>query len=292
MTTKTANKPITLAARKTWNQQKWGAYVREGLNDAATGVIKAGVRMLQFKEEAKCCKGGSEFSSLCEKLFNLSPSMASRWVKIGQSSNVLLKKSKNLPTSFEALYLVSTLSDEEINQGIEDGIITQESTQKDIKKLKQGPTAKRGSTVIANVRQRIEDDEKWEKLLEKYDNEDLATAVWDKIIIEKDAEKIQSGKFDKKRMAKKLYGDTNDPNMLPSQVASALGLDADEISTILGLKKKVKRSYVFEITEDVVQLEKELENPADEDAMRSTEAKKLYNKFKRIVELWSEIIGE
>ncbi len=42
----------------------------------------------------------------------------------------------------------------------------------------------------------------WEKLLEKYDNEDLAAAVWYKIINEKDAEKIQSGKFDKERMTK------------------------------------------------------------------------------------------
>lgn len=295
-------KKVTATARKGWTQDKWVTYVSEGLTNAAEGIVQAGTRMHEFKTQSKCCKGGSEFGRLAEEKFGMHPSMSSRWARIGENSRKLLVATKNLPNSMEAVYLVSTLTEDQIEQGIKDGVITHEATQKEIKQLKVDmsvPPPTKDKPPQDAPGPNGNEDEEWQALLEEFDNnEDLCTAIWDEVIDKQEAKKIQQGKVNVKKMAKKLYGNVDDPNMLPSQVASILNLDENEAIGIIGIKVRApsnvrpKKSYVFEITDDVKQLEKELENPNDAEAMRSEEARQLYEKFKRIVELWSEIIEE
>ncbi len=276
---------------KGWNVTQWTKYVNEGLNGAAKSIIQAGIRMYEFKTHSKCCKGGSEFGRLAKKKFGMSESTASRWVSIGKNSANLLVATKNLPSSMESVYLLSTLSKEEIQAGIKDGVITHEATQKEIKELKQQTKQKQKQ----EEKEDNDYDKEWDKLLEKVDgNEQLAIALWDEVITEVDAKAIQDGTVKNVRaMARKLYGSSEEPTMLPSQIAELLDISDTEVRKHLNIKKKIKKkTYMFEVTEDVVALEKELKDPQDAEALCTDDALALYKRLKEIVKLWETLIDE
>ena len=123
--------------------QEWTEYVQDGLNNAAMGIIEAGKRMYQFRQECSACEGGSEFTKEAFNRFGLSKNQAGRWSAIGHRYQALSHSVGNLPNSMSSVAELCRLGEDDIKKALDSGDIHSESTRFDVeqyvKRIKAPP---------------------------------------------------------------------------------------------------------------------------------------------------------
>jgi hypothetical protein len=100
-------------------------------------ILKAGAYA------AEAVKKAPEGRKLLLEKLKMQESTFSKLVQIGDNRQ-LPKIIKHLPPSFSTIYLISQLPQEQLDEGVETGMINTEATREEIKKLKAGEEAKGG----------------------------------------------------------------------------------------------------------------------------------------------------
>ena len=97
-------------------------------------LFSACVKALK-EHSATIIKGGTTFGTLAEEWWGLSASESSRWLKIGDNSE-LLDNIQNLPDSYRSISILAGLDKKDIAKGIKDNVINATATQKSIAAFK------------------------------------------------------------------------------------------------------------------------------------------------------------
>ena len=95
-------------------ERQWHKYLDEGFKIGANGMIEAGKRMHEFYKECDNKRGGTEFSKKAKEWFGMSQSLSNQWKLIGERSAKLTRISGKLPSAFNTVYEISTMSADDI----------------------------------------------------------------------------------------------------------------------------------------------------------------------------------
>ncbi|HHJ15907.1 MAG TPA: hypothetical protein ENJ80_04330 [Gammaproteobacteria bacterium] len=117
----------------------------KGRQAQVEGLLDLGRAAVELKAAAaETVQGGTTYAELVSQHWGLGAATASQLLSIGEDQK-LLSNTKELPASQYSLYLLSTLTDDEFDEGIKEGVVNPEATQGKIKAFKRklaGPVEK------------------------------------------------------------------------------------------------------------------------------------------------------
>ena len=119
------------------DNEGWGPHLVTLRDNAIKGNLEFARGMYAFRESCDSTQGGSTFQGKIQDWLSMSPAAGSKWCAIGEQYEELTHHIDNLPTSTEALYLMATMSPEQLENGIADGKISAEMTSREAKALKK-----------------------------------------------------------------------------------------------------------------------------------------------------------
>ena len=97
------------------NLDDWKVALESQYLKTVKGILDFGLMVYQFKqwcEKAGKKKGGSVFSSSVEEWRAMSQTTASKWCRIGEEYDRLIRVTNNLPAAFDTIYEITSLPDE------------------------------------------------------------------------------------------------------------------------------------------------------------------------------------
>lgn len=118
------------------------------------GIFEFAQCMVDLKEECGKVQGGSTYTNEAQREWGINDSACSMWIKI-QEKELLFYKKEVLPSSYQSIYGLSTLSEEDFKSGIESGVINPGMSQADVtayKKLVKPATTKKSPAKPAKVK--------------------------------------------------------------------------------------------------------------------------------------------
>ena len=118
---------------------QWREYVGEPMQKSLDSLIEAGKRMVEFKLDSDTMQGGGNFRARAKDVLDMSPTVASRWIKIGDNAQELMRMRTSLPTGKQDI--IEILSIENWQEKAEAGEITPTTSRKDIRAIKKGAKA-------------------------------------------------------------------------------------------------------------------------------------------------------
>ena len=113
-------------------RDQWREYLQEGQRNSIEAILDYGKRIYEFKQSCPGKQGGSTFAQDVKEWLGMSNQSANHWVKIGENNKTLLYYNKVLPPSRGSIYQLTTLTDEQFQNGLDEGVINPEATQADI----------------------------------------------------------------------------------------------------------------------------------------------------------------
>jgi len=115
------------------------------VSTSVPAILEFAKEVAAFKADCQTKQGGTDFSEKVQEWLGMSQPIAEKWARIGSGSNLFTLGITSLPPSMSTIYQLTTLSEEVIEQAIEEGKIHPEMTRQDVQSLKpekQKPTPK------------------------------------------------------------------------------------------------------------------------------------------------------
>lgn len=121
-----------------WSRDQWKQCLVDAHQIAVESVLDFGLRIYEYRKASETVSGGSTFTKDMEEWLGMSKSVASRWCKIGEQYAVLSPLRGKLPLSYRAVHVLTSLTPDQLQAGIDSGMIHREVTEKEVKTFKHG----------------------------------------------------------------------------------------------------------------------------------------------------------
>lgn len=111
---------------------EWADVIRNDLNRAVEGIVSAGRNLIAAKQDVR----HGEWLPMLKQI-GIGEDQAGRLMRIGRNEALNSANSRNLPSTIFALYELSRLPAEDIEDAIDSGDITPDMTIRDAKDLRE-----------------------------------------------------------------------------------------------------------------------------------------------------------